>query len=148
MDRTLELLDSDAKKYGLKRLAYELNKAESTLGNELREAPGHKTGLRTAFSIWKTTRKLESLDRIEKLLGRVAFPIPTIKSKQPAQIMSLVAQTSKEYSETIQAIAQAIKDGSVTVYEAQDCMKETEELISACMELAAHLRHIIEAEDE
>lgn len=102
----------------------------------------------TAFSIWKTTRELASLDRLEKLLGRVAFPIPTTQSRQPAQIMKLVAMTSKEYSETIQAIAQAIKDGSVTAYEAQDCMKETDELISSCMELAAHLRHIIEAEDE
>ena len=62
--------------------------------------------------------------------------------------MRLVAKTSKEYSETIQAVAQAIKDGTITKAEAEQCLKETRDLMIACMELGAHLEHLMENDHE
>ena len=47
----------------MRALCDELDKAESTLRNELTQQPGYKLGLKTAYLIMKKTRDLAALDR-------------------------------------------------------------------------------------
>ena len=73
MQHVIDLLDIAAKNYPVKALAPEIGKAESTLRNELTQQDGYKLGLLTAYQILKITKDYRALDRLERLLGRVAF---------------------------------------------------------------------------
>ena len=55
MDQIIDYLDVAAKRYPIKKLAFELDKGESTLRNELTQQPGYKLGLITALNIMKKT---------------------------------------------------------------------------------------------
>ena len=68
MDELYDLIDSAAKRYPIKALAPEIDKAESTLRGELNRQPEHKLGLSTALLIiektWDSGGR-EALDKIE-----------------------------------------------------------------------------------
>ncbi len=147
MDEVIDLLDAAAKLYPIKALAPEISKAESTLRNELCRQPGYKLGLVTAYLIMKKTADLKALDRIEELLGRVAFDLPEIIPADPKPVMLLVSQLSKEFSEAIQEVAFSMDPGSpggpaILRNEVKKCLKEVTDLIKACVELKAYFQHV------
>lgn len=138
MDQVLDLLDIAAKSYPIKALAPDIGKGESTLRNELTQQPGYKLGLMTAFQIISRTGDLKALDRIEALLGRVAFTLPKSESKNMTPLMQLVAKLTKEFSEHMDAIALAMADGKLDKHEIEKCQKELKDLIEACVNLQAY----------
>lgn len=149
MAQVLDLVDASAKSHpdGLKALAYELKreatKAESTLRAELNQTAGHKLGLVTAVQIMALTGNFKPLDKIETIFGRVAFDLPTARAADPAPLMKMVANLSKEFSETVQEVAQALKDGVLDPDEAKKCLKELNDLVQVAMEFKATLEHIV-----
>ncbi len=145
MDQVIDLLDAAAKSYPLKALAPEIGKAESTLRNELTEQLSYKLGLRTAFQVWKKTGDLKSLDRIERLLGRVAYSLPK-PSSNPAKLMELAGALAKEFGEHVQILGLSLSDGEVDAKEAKLCLRELRELIEAAVRLQAHLEELAEGE--
>lgn len=147
MDRIIDLLDAAAKAYPIKALAPEIGKGESTLRNELNGQEGYKLGLITAVNIWRLTKDFRSLDRIEHILGRVAFPTPIAEHRNMSPIMRLAARLTKEFGEHMQEIAEAMADGVVTAKEARRCLEELGDVIEACVELQAHLQLYLEVRE-
>lgn len=145
MQTVIDLLDVAAKEYPIKAIAPEMGKSESTLRNELTQQEGYKLGLITAYQILKITGNLRALDRIEHLLGRVAFPIPIAKSKDMPAVMQMVSKISKEFGDHMHTMATAMEDGIITRQEAIECRKELEDVIAASAELKTYLEHIIDA---
>jgi hypothetical protein len=145
LDQVIDLLDAAAKSYPLKALAPEIGKAWPTLQNELTEQLSYKLGLRTAFQVWLKTGDLKSLDRIERLLGRVAFPVPR-PSRNPAKLMELMGRLAKEFGEHVQTMGASLADGEVDPEEAKLCLRELRELIEAAVQLQAHLEQLSEPE--
>lgn len=140
MDQVFDLLDAAAKRYPIKALAPELDKAESTLRNELTRQPGYKLGISTAVMIMKHTGDMGALDRIEAMFGRVAYPLPTCDAHDPAPLMRLVAILSREFGETVSELAESMAGGRIGKDEADKCLKELQGLIRACVEMEAHLK--------
>jgi hypothetical protein len=143
MQDVIDLLDVSAKSYPIKALAPEIGKAESTLRGELTQQDGYKLGLLTAFQIWKRTGDLRSLDRMEYLLGRVAFPLPTASPDNMPDLMALVGRPSKEFGDHMKEIAEAIKDGKIDKGEARKCHKELLEMMAVAAQLKAYLEQLI-----
>jgi len=147
MDQLIDLLDAAAKQYPIKALCDEVGKAESTLRAELNRQPGYKLGLTTAIMIIKKTRDLKALDHIEALFNRTAFKLPDAISTDPKPLLKMIANLSKEFSETIQSLAYAIDGKSeggeaVVKSEAATCEKEVKDLIKVCVELQAYLTRL------
>ena len=147
MDELIDLLDAAAKQYPIKALCDEVGKAESTLRAELDRQPGYKLGLVTAILIMKKTGDLKPLDRIEDIFNRAALAIPDHAPANPLSLMKMIANLSKEFSETVQSLAFAMDHQSaggkvVVKKEAQNCAKEVLDLIKACVELRAYLKGI------
>jgi len=147
MDEIIDLLDIAAKNYPIKALASEIDKAESTLRNELTQQPGCKLGLTTAILILKKSYDLRSLDKIEAMFERVAFRLPRPESHNMHPVMQLVANLSKEFGENMSEMANAIQDGVVTDREAKKCLQENEDLMKACIELKAYLQQFIKSRE-
>ncbi len=143
MQRVIDLLDIAAKNYPVKALAPEIGKAESTLRNELTQQDGYKLGLLTAYQILKTTKDYRALDRLERLLGRVAFPLPTASPDDMPGLMALVGRLSKEFGEHMQEIAEAMKDGKIDKGEARKCHKELLEMMAVAAQLKAYLEQLL-----
>ena len=141
MDRVFDLLDIAAKSYPIKALAQEIDKAESTLRNELNQQEGYKLGLKTAVLIMKKTGDLKALDGIEAMFNRVAFNLPK-PDGNVSDLMSMVADLTREFSEYMGAVAKALRNGPVTKTEARACLKELGELMSALIKLQAYLERI------
>lgn len=146
MDCVIDLLDIAAKNYPIKALADEIGKAESTLRNELTQQPGYKLGLKTATLILKKTGDLRALDRIESMLGRVAFIMPRAKPGDLAPVMVMAGRMAKEFGEHMQVLARSMEDGRINKKEAEECLKELEEVIEAGVKLKAYLRKIVKEE--
>ena len=144
MDGIIDLLDIAAKEYPIKALAPEMGKGESTLRNELTQQPGYKVGIMDAVLIMKHTRDLRALDRIEEMFHRTAFMIPNPEYNNTIPVMNLVANLSKEFSETIRAMSAALHDGAISKKYATKCLTETRELIKACIEIQGYLQKIIQ----
>jgi len=143
MDNIIDLLDIAAKEYPLKALAFELDKGESTLRNELAQQPGYKVGLITAILIMLKTKDLRALDEVEAHFNRVAFELPKPEAGDMRPIMELVANLSKEFGENMKELAAAMTDGKVTPDEAKRCFAENQDLIKACIKLQAYLETFI-----
>lgn len=144
MDQLIDLLDAAAKQYPIKALCDEVGKAESTLRAELNRQPGYKLGLITAIMVMKKTGDLGPLDFIEEMFNRTAFEIPDAAPGDPKPLMKMIANLSKEFSETIQSLAFAIDQMSeggeaIVKSEAKQCRKEIKDLIEACIVLQAYL---------
>lgn len=139
LDRIFDLLDAAAKSYPIKALADEIGKGESTLRNELTEQPGYKLGLRTAVLIMRRTGDYRALDGLEKSFGRVAFEIPVCSKQDPLPILRLAGKTMQEFGEYTQALANALANGRITRDEAVNCLSKLTDVLSACIELRAHL---------
>lgn len=144
-DELMDVLDAAAKRFPIKKLAADINKAESSLRNELTQQHGYKLGLWDAVLIMKKTRDLSALDMIEDFFRRVAFPLPDAQITNVAPIMRLMADLSKEFGESVESLADALRDGRVEQREAQKCLKEVGELIRKGIELEAHLKHCLES---
>ena len=147
MDQLIDLLDAAAKQYPIKALCDEVGKAESTLRAELNRQPGYKLGLVTAIMVMKKTGDLKALDRIEEMFNRTAFKIPDAIPTDPKPLMKLVANLSKEFSETIQSLAFSMDQksaGGISVVksEVDRCKKEVRDLVKVCIELQAYLERI------
>ena len=144
-DQIIDMLDVAAKSYPIKHLAPKIknhvsaNVAESTLRNELNQQPGYKLGLITALQIIHYTQKIEALDAIEALFGRVAFPLPKRHAGKFASLMRMVATTSREFGEALVILANSLDDGILTDKEREECLAELNDLIPAVMELKAYL---------
>lgn len=137
MDQIIDLLDSAAKRYTLKALCADLEKAESTLRNELIQQPGYKLGLKTAILIMKKTGDLSPLDKIEKIFNRISYEVPKCDPFSVEPMVNAVAKLTKEYGEQMTAIGQAMVDSRITLDEARTCLKETEDLIRPILQLRA-----------
>ena len=144
IEQVIDSLDIAAKSYPLKALAPEIGKGESTLRNELSGQPGYKLGLLTALLIMKKTGDLAALDRIERMFGRVAFVLPRPERLNPAPLMRLVANVTKEFGGQLEAFSRALDDGVMTASEARECLKELLELVEACIQLQAYLEPLAE----
>ena len=143
MQNVIDLLDIAAKNYPVKALAPEIGKAESTLRNELTQQDGYKLGLLTAYQILKITKDYRALDRLERLLGRVAFPLPVATPDNMPDLMVLVGRLSKEFGDHMQEIAKALKDGKIDKGEARKCHKELLEMMAVAAQLKAYLEQLI-----
>lgn len=139
-DELLDVLDAAAKRYPIKALAADINKAESSLRNELTQQHGYKLGIWDAVLIMKKTKDLTALDMIEDFFKRVAFPLPSGHAGDPAPLMRIMAEMSKEFGESIEALADSLRDGDINRREAERCLKETGDLVKKCIELEAHLK--------
>lgn len=146
-EQIYDLLDAAAKKYPIKALAPEIDKAESTLRNELTRQEGYKLGLSTMILIMQKTGDLTALDAVETMFNRAAFPIPTANSLTPTPLMMKISKLSKEFSECVGELAKSLEDdGKVTGKELDRCIKENKDLIKACLELELYLNHQKECE--
>jgi len=143
LDRVFDLLDASAKAYPIKALADEIGKGESTLRNELTEQPGYKLGLRTAVMILRRTGDLRPLDGIEEMFGRISFPIPRSDKSDMIPILRLAGKMMQEFGEHTQALANALVDGKITRAEAENCLKELNDVLVSCIELKAHLERYL-----
>ena len=146
MDQVIDLCDAAAKRYPVKALCDEIGKAESTLRNELTEQPGYKLGLRTFILILKKTKDLRALDRVEQIMGRVAFPLPRASGPNLAPILRLVGEQAREFGEYMAALGSAIADGRISPGEAAECIREIDETMRAMLELKAHLAQYLSQE--
>jgi Phage regulatory protein CII (CP76) len=143
MQEIIDLLDIAAKNHPLKALAPDIGKAESTLRNELTQQDGYKLGLITTFQILKLTKDYRALDRLESLLGRVAFQLPIATPDNMPELMTLVSRLSKEFGEHMQCLAEAIEDGTVSNEEARQCHKELMDMMGVAAQLKAYLEQLI-----
>ena len=143
MDGLIDLLDIAAKEYPVKALAFEIDKAESTLRNELTQQPGYKLGLLTAVLIMSKTDDLRALDRIEDMFNRVAFNLPEPDGTNIPVVMEMVGSISREFGESMQEMSKTIVDGKITKKEAERCIKEIRDLIKAGMNLLGFLEQFL-----
>lgn len=139
MQDVIDLADVAAKNYPIKALAPEIGKAESTLRNELTQQEGYKLGLVTFFQILKRTKDYRALDRLEKLLGRVAFEVPNVSLTDIPTLMQLVGDISREVGEHMSAMGVAMSDGRLDRDEIRDCVKELTDVIRAAARLKVYL---------
>ena len=147
MQEIYDLLDAAAKQYPIKALAPDINKAESTLRNELTQQPGYKLGLMTAILIIKRTQDLRALDVIEEFFDRVAFVLPRAQNCEVAPLAELAGRIAKEFGEHMQEVGKALADGKLDNSEARSCLKELKDVIEACVNLQAYLEREIKTKD-
>ena len=151
MDDVLDLLDSAAKRYPIKALAYELKselsqaKAESTLRNELNQQPGYKLGLVTAVQIMAKTGDLTPLDAVEALFNRTAFPLPDTVPGDLVPVLSHMGRVSKEFSEVLQEVSRAMEDHELSKAEIERCLSEIADLIECSVRFKALLENLLRA---
>lgn len=112
MQDVIDLLDVAAKNYPMKALAPDIGKAESTLRNELTQQDGYKLGLITSYQILKLTKDYRALDRLEKLLGRVAFVLPRATATDMPTLMQLTGDLTREFGEHMTALGTGIEEES------------------------------------
>ena len=157
-DAVMDKLVATARAYGVKGLAYDINKRYITFSNELREAEYAKLGFRTALDILEAALHLDAeedaqiaarrvVEMVCEMLGFVAFQVPVSEGKTP-DTMHLMAKLSREYSEHIDSLADAIKDGQWTRAELARCRRENRDLLKACLETDAHFDLIDRCLDE
>lgn len=141
--------------YGLKVMANDLDKAYSSLANELDERDWAKLGLRTALSMLEQVLIINPrseqammaanniLDMISNGFGRISYVIPTdIGDKGLVQTIRLIADLSREYAGDIECLADALVDGKMTDKEACECQQKNRELIKAALLIELHLNHL------
>jgi hypothetical protein len=139
MQDVIDLLDVAAKSYPLKALAPDIGKAESTLRNELTQQEGYKLGLVTTYQILKHTKDYRALDRLEKLLGRVAFTLPDASPTDMPTLMQMVGATAKEFGEHMACMGVAMADGKIDNTEVKQCLKELHDALVSLVRLKAYL---------
>ena len=135
-----DCLDVAAKRYPIKALAEEVDKAESTLRNELVQQPGYKLGLVTAVKIMERTGDLAALDWIERKLDRVAVPIPKHGPASETDLVNYAGKISRETGEVLSSIGLAMADGRLSGNERKLIKKETYEALQALAALWEHLK--------
>lgn len=142
-DTVYDLLDAAAKQHPMKALAPEIDKAESTLRNELTRQPGYKLGLSTVLLILEKTGNLDALNEIEKGFNRVALTIPRTATPNFIPLLDQVGKLSKEFGECVAEISKSLEDdGEVSGAEIDYCLKETEDLVEACVQMKGWLSHL------
>jgi len=142
--------------YPMKAMADELDKAYSTLSNELDHRDTAKLGFLTALGILAKSQGagapsqsryagIKAVDLIEAGFGRVAFELPKAIPTDPRPIMQMAAKLSKEFGEAVQELASCIDPespggGRTIAEEAERCLKEIGDLVKACIELQGYFQ--------
>ena len=145
-DEVIDRIDAAAKRYPIKKLASELNKAESTFRNELTQQPGYKLGFWDAVMAIRKTGDLSPLDMVEEeLFGRVCMVLPVADITNPAPLLRLMADVSREFGEDLAALSETWKNGSVNPEKIKRCLKENRDLIKKCLEIEANLKNYLGA---
>jgi len=142
MQDVIDLLDVAAKNYPMKALAPDIGKAESTLRNELTQQDGYKLGLITSYQILKLTKDFRPLDRLEKLLGRVAFVLPRATATDMPTLMQLTGDLTREFGEHMTALGTGLADGKLDKDEIKLCVKELSEVVDVSIRLKAYLEQL------
>ena len=92
----------------------------------------------------KKTGDLRPLDLVESMFKRVAFRIPEARGDL-LPLVSMLADSTREFGEQMQAMAAAMTDGKITAPEAEKCLKETRDTIAALIKLEAYLKQYLTA---
>lgn len=143
MDEIIDLLDSAAKRYPIKALAPEIGKGESTLRNELTQQPGYKLGLVTAIMIMQKTGDTDAIDRMEAVLGRVAYKLPKASNGNLGALCRLHGQHVVEFGQAAQEFGQAMQDRQIDKREGEQWLKELREANMKGLELQANLEEYL-----
>lgn len=141
--------------YGRKAMANDLNKAYSTLSNELEERDWGKLGLRDAMTILELcldpsapeqsrVAAYKALDMIDAGFNRIAYNIPPT-NHSTTKTLRLVSKFMKESSENFGALADAMDDNEWQKHEVERCLKENRDVMQACLEIEYHLNHVKDA---
>ena len=141
--------------YGRKAMAEDLDKAYSTLSNELEERDWAKLGLRDALRIiglcldkdapeMSKMAATQALDLVDDQFNRIGYTIPDGVNNGMVHTMHLMSKLSKEFSESISALASAIEDTCMTNEEVKRCLAENRDLIRVCLQVEHFLRDLVE----
>ncbi len=144
IEEIMERIDAAAKQYPLKSMAAEIGKAYSTLKNELSSQQGYKLGIETAMLILLVSGKLDVLDAIEDLFGRVAFQIPDIKQENHIDLLSHVSALANEFSTITAHIAETLSDGKIDKAEAKKGYKDALNLVKEAIKLQIFFKTVLE----
>lgn len=142
MQQVFDLLDIAAKNHPLKALAPEIGKADPTLRNELNQVDGFKLGLVTTYQILKLTKDFRALDRLEHMLGRVAFVLPRADSADLAPLMQMVGDMTREFGEHMTILGVSMADGKLDKDEIKGCLKELTDVLDVSVKLKAYLEQM------
>ena len=140
-----------AMSYGLKVMANDLDKAYSSLANELDEREWAKLGLRTAISMLEqvlivnpkskqaTMAARQILSMLAAGFNLIAYEIPAAPKGSATDAMHLISAMSKEFADNIRALAESLSDGRLSDREVDKCRMENRELIKACLRIEYYL---------
>lgn len=85
--------------------------------------------LKHLIPLTKATDKYDTLDYIERALGRVAFVVPSVKG-DISEVAAEVSAVTQEFSHLMREMSEALRDGQVQSYEWPDIARECEHLIT------------------
>ena len=139
--------------YGRKSMADNLDKAYSTLANELEERDWAKLGLRDALKIigmclgqdapeMARMAATRALDLIDDQFNRIGYTIPDKVNGDMTHTMHLMSQLSKEFGDSIKSLADAISDGCFHPKEIAECLSENRDLMKVCLQVEHYLREM------
>ena len=126
-----DFLDVAAKRYPIKALAEDINKAESSLRNELVHQSGYKLGVVTAIEIMEKTGDLSAMDWIERRFDRVAVRIPTSAPTREEDLVTYAGRIARETGDVLVNLGAALADGRMTAEERHKIREETYEALRA-----------------
>lgn len=126
-----DFLDVAAKRYPLKALAPLVDKAESSLRNELMQQNGYKLGIVTAVQIMKLTGDFSALDWIERRFDRLAVRIPTSAPTREEDLVTYAGRIARETGDVLVNLGAALADGQMTAVEREKIKTETYEALRA-----------------
>jgi hypothetical protein len=126
-----DFIDVSAKRYPLKSLAPLVNKAESSLRNELMQQSGYKLGITTAIEIMERTGDMSALDWIERRFDRVAVRIPTSSPTRENDLVSYAGKVARETGDVLIVLGASLADGHMTAEERTKIRDETYEALRA-----------------
>ena len=148
IDRAIELLDSAAKKKGIKELTSQiyphLKIDNSRLYNELAERNDYKLGFRTALQIMLVTGDLDALDKIEAMFNRVAFCLPGTKDQVEVELVKVTSEMAEVFGKTMEALANTLnKKEPLGLDEARKVFKANKQLMEVCVKLQAYTEQFV-----
>lgn len=85
--------------------------------------------LKHLIPLTKATGNYDTLDYIERALGRVAFVVPSIKG-EISEVAEEVAAVTLEFSHLMREMAESLRDGVVHSHEWPAIAKECDHLIT------------------
>ncbi|MDY6903713.1 MAG: hypothetical protein SWH61_03415 [Thermodesulfobacteriota bacterium] len=141
--------------YDMKIMANDINKAYSSLSNELDERDWAKLGFRDVLSMLELVLNINPksdqaqvaatniLDMIDHGFSRVAYSLSDQPECELFDTMQLISRISKEFSENVKALAEAIETGQWTKDAIKKCKSENRDLMRVCLQVEHHLNCLI-----